>query len=399
MEPFTGSAPTDAPGRESWRLPAHLLGVAATTPSGEPAQTTGVVLVNVGRGAVLSVAGHARAPVRVTGFGRFFPARTVHLVTPTAAVAADHCRLEAVDHYHIASAGVRMDQLRELSNRGRQALSDLVADPGDAAALAAVQEAAARLVARVDAGPPEVVTRRVVAEPGITIDDPTLVQTGDRSTLDLNLRYVAEETVFPLAELLVGDADLCVALAHALAEPSPGERTAGFLRALVTATRGVDDETGLRHTPDLDAVPATDLLAWFGLARAENASVVMIGHDNRVTRTAVVDRPDAATGDLLRDLNTVRRQLDLPEVTDVVDLPPTPALDPVPHPSDPTRDPATAVEESAHGWDDRVADRTRHGPARPDTDEVARPEPEWPARAPRWEVREPDIDDEPGGPW
>jgi hypothetical protein len=255
--------------------------------------------------ARLDVASPAHGQVRTCGLARFFPAHTIHAQRSTAVVAGNNCTLQSVDHYHVHRVSVSLDPLLT-DGPAREALQQLLRAPHDSARIADFQRALRRLsTASADRGPTHDSTS---ARPShvTSVMASTAVQQGDGSRMNVTSRYVVEESVLPIVDLLAEDKDLVRSFAEALLEDQPGPGRVAFLRDLRRVCGSVDDLALLDHARDLDASD-THLLCLFGFAFADQASAVMIGSGNELVVRMQVDHPGLSQGDVLADLVQLRR--------------------------------------------------------------------------------------------
>jgi hypothetical protein len=260
--------------------------------------------------ARLDVASPAHGQVRVWGLARFFPAHTIHAQRSTAVVAGNNCRLQSVDHYHVHRVSVSLDPL--LTDRpASRALERLLEAPTDSGRIADLQREARRLsTATPDRGPTHS-SMQVRPSHVTSIMSSTAVQQGDGSRMNVVSRYVVEESVLPIVDLLAADEGLVRSLAQSLLEHQPGTGRAAFLRELRRVSADVDDLALLDHATDLETRD-TWFASLLGLATVSNASAVLVGSGNELVTGMRLDHPSLRRADVLADLAQLRREVDVP---------------------------------------------------------------------------------------
>lgn len=283
----------------------------------------------------LDVAVPPHAQVRTVGLGRFFPAGTVHnaqIHRSGGAVTANNCHLTQMDHYHIHRATVSVSPLLQMSQAAKDALNKVARNPDDMASVRTFQrqlepfrtpEAPGRLSNRA--------SRKVAAEYHTTTQECTAVQQGDYSNMNISNKYVLEETVLPLVDLLAEHAKVVQSFARTLGQPGRADYQAKFQRSVLDAAGCVEDLELLSNASDLQATPDASLSTFFGTAKVDRASAVMIGTGNQLDMQSKVDRPSFSRSDLLADLDKLGEALSLPQYTRKLDKPDhstgTPSLD------------------------------------------------------------------------
>ena len=256
----------------------------------------------------LDVAAPAHGQVRTWGLARFFPAHTIHAQRSSAVVAGNNCRLEKVDHYHVHRMSVSFDPLLK-DGSARKALQRLLTDPTDSR-ITEFQSQLRRLITPLhDHGRTEA-SMDIRPSHVTSIMFADAVQLSDGSRMNHTTRYVVEETVLPIVDLLAKDRGLVRSFAMTLQESAPGPQRAAFLKDLGRATGNVDDLALLDHSADLDTRD-TQLMSLFGFAAVDRAAAIMIGSNNTMVADLRVDHPDLSRGDLLDDLGRLRRDMDL----------------------------------------------------------------------------------------
>ncbi|WP_158273807.1 hypothetical protein [Micromonospora sp. RP3T] len=242
--------------------------------------------------------------VRVSGLARLFPAHTVHTNRATAVVDGDDCHLRQVDHYHVDRVELSLDQLTATS-AARDALGALLADPDDAERITAFQRALRPVVDPPERQGPTEVSVPVRSTRLVTAAGSVAVVQADGSRTTVNNRYVVDRTILPATEFLVRDASLVRQFAYAVLEPTPGERTATFLRGVLEAGGRVDELALLAHASDLPH-QRTSLFGLFGAARVGDAATVMVGTGNTHEVAAEIHRTAPGERGVLADLAVLR---------------------------------------------------------------------------------------------
>jgi len=260
--------------------------------------------------ARLDVASPAHGQVRAWGLARFFPAHTIHAQRSTAVVAGNNCRLQSVDHYHVHRVSVSLDPLLSDGRAGR-ALQRLLRAPADSGRTADFQREMRQLSTATPDRAPTRTSMQVRPSHVTSITSSTAVQQGDGSRMNVVSRYVVEESVLPVADLLAADRSLVRSLAQSLLEQQPGPGRAAFLRDLRRVSGGVDDLALLDHATDLETRD-TWFASLLGFATVTSASAVMVGSGNELVTGMRLEHPRLGRADVLADLAQLRREIDVP---------------------------------------------------------------------------------------
>lgn len=255
--------------------------------------------------AVLDVMAPTHGQVCLSGLERFFPAHTIHTNRATAVVDGDDCHLRQVDHYHVDRVELSLDQVAQTS-AAQNALREMLAAPDDPDRIAAFQSALRAVDETPERRGPTEVSVPVRSSRLVTVAGSDTVVRAHRSRTTVNNRYVVNRTTLPAAEFLVRDVSLVQQFAYALLEPTPGKRTATFLRAVLRAGGRVDELALLNHASDLPR-ERTSLFGLFGAARIDDAATVMVGTGNTHEMDARIRRPAPTDRGILADLVALRR--------------------------------------------------------------------------------------------
>ncbi|GIG88698.1 hypothetical protein [Plantactinospora endophytica] len=312
------SGPAERPG-EAGRDPA--LSYRVETPDGRAYQVSPKV-----RAVRMEIYAPLHGRIHTTALTRFFPAHTIHTDRATTVVRGDDCRLKQVDHYHVNRVTLSLDGVA-----GTPAFAELLADPTDAARIRAFQGSLRAVAATPE--PPGQTELSVAARsnPIVGTNDAAVVVQADGSRTTVNSRYVVDESVLPVAELLIGDGRLVRFLAEAVLEPVAGDQTAEFLRAALRAGGRFGELALLEHAIDLPQ-RQTKVFSLFGAYDVGDAATVMIGAGN--TREAVtrVNRAVPKKQNLLAELAELRSFAPQPVQEPEPVLEPVPEPEPIPEP-------------------------------------------------------------------
>jgi hypothetical protein len=233
-------------------------------------------------------------------------AHQVRIADSTSVVLGDSCVLRERDHYHVRRLTVA--PMPVLPPAAVAALARLAADPADESAVSTFQAALLPLcepAARVRE--PGQVRVHLPANCRRVVDHSVGVVVGDCARVNAEHRYVLDESVLHLPELLVRSRGLVRAYARAVAEPGAGERA--FLARLVHEAGGSSADQVLaaaRGTP----AEETTLFALFGVLTVDGGSGVMVGVDNEIRSSFTVVPPSARAARVLTGLPGVRGQAD-----------------------------------------------------------------------------------------
>lgn len=288
-------APVPLPSRESRSRPERR----------SPARTS-----STGRSAQLIVSGPSHGQVQLAGFGTWFPANHLHARRATGVVVGNDCELVATDHYHVHRASLDMEQLLDLPLRAKIALRTLLANPGDGELVKAFQQTLQVFVQPTEELPNQV-QRPLATTRTVVIDDSACVQLGDESSMYVTSRYVVEETIIPIVELLARDADAIKEFVRALQEPVPAEATTAFLRHCLGAAGRLDELAYLARVSGLDGVDDVSLFSFFGFAQVTDAAAVMAGSGNTMKVDLRVDLPTISGTDVSTGLGRLRTEFGL----------------------------------------------------------------------------------------
>jgi len=224
----------------------------------------------------------------------------------TSVVLGDFCVLRERDHYHVRRLTVA--PMPVLPPRAVAALARVAANPADESAVSAFQHAIRPLsepAARV--AEPGQVRVHLPANCRRVVDDSVGVVVGDCARVNAEHRYVLDESVLHLPDLLVRSRGLVRAYARAVAEPGAGERA--FLARLVhEAGRSSDRE--LLAAAGGRAEEETTLFELFGVVEVEHAAGATVGVDNQIISSFTVVNPSARTPRVLKHLDAVRARVD-----------------------------------------------------------------------------------------
>ena len=227
----------------------------------------------------LQIVSTAHGQVSVNGLGRMFPARTVHAKDCSVVVDANHCTLEAKEHYHIRKLIVSLDALTDTSSPAFAAFRALLEHP--ATGLAAFQNAMGQLAQPHE--PHETRAILPIAQSHLTILDGVtgVVQQGDGSHANVTASYVIEEVELPIFELLARNRALVVLLVHAAIASEEGPAARAFVRAVLLAAGHTEDLALLSYCEHL---PQSKTSVWdfIGLMTVDSAFAMTIGDHNQI---------------------------------------------------------------------------------------------------------------------
>ncbi|WP_328470348.1 hypothetical protein OHA21_04310 [Actinoplanes sp. NBC_00393] len=208
------------------------------------------------------------------------PQRLTTADTPVV-VQANNCRLDAREHYRIRRVSLDCEDLYR-DPAVLEAFLTMMLDPSEAN-----HEA---FKARVSPGLPDRAPegerrcgRQLPPSVAMLADGADVVAQGDNSRLRTETCYHVEEAAIPLAELLVDNRDLAVAMAARFGA-GPADRSAGdplgIIRGMVD---GIADEDLLTYTDELGRGASVSRSLFE--QRVNLAGAVMVGYGNQLNQS------------------------------------------------------------------------------------------------------------------
>lgn len=250
----------------------------------------------------------------------------VHVRNSSGVVVGDHCTLTNTDHYHIEYVTLDSESLTQELERNedlRVALRALTENPRDPTAVGRFQNILLAHIAPDLA--PDTTELPIDEDTRTLIMRSRNIQRAENTKMNLERKYVIDETRLSLADMLAVDDQLTTAFAKYLTNPG----SPAFDQELLNVAAASDDLDLLRGAIGVDWKPNTTLRGHRnGTMNVIGAvSGVMIGSDNRLLHQLEVHHPDLTIGDLPSLGKAIRRIANIPEP---IPESPAPPFDPPP---------------------------------------------------------------------
>ncbi|MFS8096791.1 hypothetical protein LFM09_06575 [Lentzea alba] len=252
------------------------------------------------RSSVAHVVAPSHSSVSVAGLGGFFRAERIDVRNSGGVVVGHDCELKTEDHYHAYRASLDMEPLLDPSAEVRKAIQALAEDPHNDTAISQLQRALAQFASDKPVKPRTQVLHPAAENAEVTADDIDVVQVADRTLLRHNTKYVVEERVVPLVDLLVKDRRLVTALGVMLSQPTV-DNVDSFARLAVRVSGQFGDLEQLAQLP-LELAPRTTLFHFWGDKLIDQSSAVMLGTGHRITQRMRLDLPELSKRSLVGDV-------------------------------------------------------------------------------------------------